>query len=360
MKTTTMGRALPGLLLAAALVSLPPGVAAQQRTTTPASDTCEEGRVRGSLGITGLTCRDCSFESHNGSMTSARFGTEPVVTGTEDGSLVQPGDVLVALDGHLITTRAGAEAYTQIQPGDRVRVTLRRNGVERELAITAGVRCDRPPPSPRAPATPRTPEPPASPSPAAAPAVVWGPDRVLPAPPAPPALSAVRPDARLGFAFECDRCRYDGEGERWSFESYPVVFGVEAAGPAAGRLRAGDVLVALDGHDLRDAEGGRAFSGLTPGRTARWTVVREGTRVTVETRTEAKAVVPRADPREPMPPLAPAPRPDVEPAALRYAGSVGAARVEVHGDPVTVSRSGDVLIIRTAGNTIRIELRPEG
>ncbi len=383
-RTTAAGRVLSGLVLATALVSSPEGLPAQQRAETSTSESCEGGRVRGSLGITGLSCRDCSFQSHNGSMTSARFGTEPLITAAEDGSLVRPGDVLVALDGQLITTRAGAEAYIRIQPGDRVRVTLRRDGVEREIGVTAGARCDRlptslvapsPPSSPTSPSAPRAPQPGTPPE---APVVAWGPERALPAlpaPPAPPALSAVRPAARLGFAFECDRCRYEGQSERWSFDDYPVVFAVEGEGPASGRLRTGDVLLALEGHDLRGAEGGRAFSELTPGRTVRWTVERDGARMTVETRTEEKTVmprptgdpsepvvweVPRAAAREPLPPLARAPRPDAEPDALRYAGSVGAARVEVRGDPVTVSRAGDVLIIRTAGNTIRVDLSSGG
>lgn len=324
-----------------------------------AQNACTEGRVAGNLGITGIRCRDCTFSTSDGAVVHARFGTEPEITAVARSSVLRPGDILVAVNGDLITTREGAARLYELLPDRPVTLRVRRDGELREIRATPWATCIdlRPaPPAPRAPEAP-SPEPPLPPLPAepAAP--------VQPAPPAPPATSPILPRARLGFAFECDGCTYDSRDGLWRFREYPTVYGVEPGSGAPGGLQPGDELRAVNGADLLKVEGSRAFSAIEPGDRVRWTVARDGRSVEVTTRASRKEPMPEAS-VSPLPSRAEGRGTVVEAPGragqLRYAGTIGPAQVEVRGQPVTVSRDGDVLIIRTSGNEIRILLDGAG
>jgi hypothetical protein len=333
-----------------------------------AAEPCTEGRVLGSLGITGIRCDHCSFSSSNGILLEARFDTEPEILQVQPGSGLRAGDVLVAADGELITTRAGVRRLLALEPERELTLRVRRDGVERDVRVRALAACV----PPEAPATPL---PPGAPTAAAAPLPLDPPATPLPdVAPSPPVVSEMRPDARLGFGFECDRCSYAGSSRLWSFERHPRVRGVEPGGPADGRLRPGDELRAVNGADLTTEAGGRAFSGIRPGGDVRWTVRRDGRTLDVVTQAEHKAgdLVPAALATTVAPALPALAGSAVAAAStavaavgssrsvLRYAGGVGPAQVEVRGEPVTVLREGNVLVVRTRGNEIRIVVEGGG
>jgi hypothetical protein len=77
-----------------------------------AATTCSSGWASvGALGISGFTC-DCTLNRKDAAVTWS-FRGEPVISaitpgGTASGKL-RAGDVIVAIDGLLITTRAAGE-----------------------------------------------------------------------------------------------------------------------------------------------------------------------------------------------------------------------------------------------------------
>lgn len=101
------------------------------------------------------------------------------------------------------------------------------------------------------------------------------------------------------LSLDCD-CGYDLRSRskdgrvrivrRWTFRSEPRVAGIRADGPAAGRLREGDILAAIDGVLITTREGARRFAEVAPGARATLTVRREGREIPV--RIVADAVCP--------------------------------------------------------------------
>ncbi len=318
-------RGLAGL--AAALLAGPASGHAQQAAATD----CASGMSRlGSIGIQEFSC-DCTLNRKPGSVTW-QFRAEPIVRrvaagGPSDGKL-RAGDVIVAVDGLLITTRAGGDRIANLEPGRPVTITIRRGGRESAYRIVPGERCDSeelaelagemtaPPaiaqPAPAMPPTARAMgrvPPPRTPAPAmeAMPAI---------APPAPPPASAW-----FGFGISCHNCsvtssdrgqleqkltelraarsRYPDNSEQvgqlkamvdalrqsangWRFEEYPTIYSVDPGSPAdrAG-MRRGDVLTSIDGVSLLSREGGQRFASVEPGQAVTWTYRRGGTVRTV-------------------------------------------------------------------------------
>lgn len=356
MKTTTMdGRArfARTALVALALLAGPLPAAAQLQSC--------QGRLAGGLGITGLSCRDCAFTTDEGAMVRARFGTEPEVLAVTPESALRVGDVLVAIDDRLITTRQGAARLTSLGPDETTRLRVRRDGRTETLTVRTTAICRSDEPAPDAPAPPVVPSPRGAvvaPAPPSATSVA----PALPPLAPPPSLSEMRPDARLGFSFECSECHYDGSDGLWRFAEAPVVFRVEPDGPADGLLEPGDVLLAVNSQDLTEPDGSLAFSLLRPEREVVWTVRRDGRTREVTTRTEPKFRATTV--QTPAAPRAPGSASGISVVSptvsdvLRYAGTLGEARVEVRGQPITVTldEDGSVLVIRTPGNEIRIEV----
>lgn len=68
----------------------------------------------------------------------------------------------------------------------------------------------------------------------------------------------------------CDNCTQfrsdDPRDWRWEFGSEPEVISVDDGGPAAGSLRAGDVIVAVDDYLITTQQGGRRFTRPAAGR----------------------------------------------------------------------------------------------
>lgn len=353
--------------LATALAGAAPA-SGQQRDCTPTA----------SLGIG-------QWVVHNGSVTTEadgtvryRFRTEPIVGGVRAGGpavgRLREGDVLVAVDGALITTPEGWSRLERIEPGDRVTIGVRRDGREIDVTIVADRYCRSlrapAPPSPVRPARAIRPVRPVRPP--RAPRVEVAP---LPAPPAPAAV-AVGPGAYFGFSFQCSQCvgrlaPRDRETPpsgaiQWEFTEPPVLKAVTEGGPAweAG-LRSGDTLLEIDGTSITTRQGWERFSTVEPDRPVKLTVDRRGTRRTF-------TVVPKeypvrlqyVTPGALAVPLAPdAPRVvgyafADEDSPLRYSDVLGGVAVEVRGEPANTfydAEKGE-LIIRAAGTWIRLKL----
>ena len=214
--------------------------------------------------------------------------------------MLEEGDVLVSVDGSLSTTSDAARRLARVEPGDHVRLRIRRDGVEKDVSITAAATCD---PIHRRvfaldPEAVRR----------------WGDamqhlgenlefrfdgleslegldfdelGRDLELHVLPHLqnfdfqfdfdslntglLARVEPPYELGLeltcGFFCGWRRGDGDAVVWRGQHPPKVAGVVEGGPAdrAG-IREGDVLLLLDGHSFVGEEGGRAIGRLRPGQ----------------------------------------------------------------------------------------------
>jgi hypothetical protein len=373
---------------------------------------CESGVIEGTLGISGLDCvGECSVTlTSDGSEDRWVFSTEPRIFRVEAGGpsdgIFEAGDFLVALDGVLITTRGGGRRYANLEPGEIVNARYRRDGAVREAGIRVGSRCRPNPPEP-AVVTGRVVPPPPPPRPdrtepvrgiATAPRVRVAPHAVPAVPPFEEAVSGyysnlslldTRPTGRLGIGFSCEQCGTDTNedtGESiWFFSGPLEVTQVNSGGPAeeAG-IRMGDLIKAVDGHEITSEQGGVAFSRLTPGEAVRVTLIRrngreeivdlipmEPTRAIVSRRAappprpdQPRAVgvvtgvaVPQVPDRTEYPePTAPMSGPEDLP--LSYSGTVGGVEVVVRGGPVSVSelQGARTLFISADGIWIRIRV----
>lgn len=300
------GRALGAAALTLALIATP-------RAWAQEAKVCPDGRAPvGKLGIEELRCssghclRGFAFE---GGRLITTFTTEPRVRtlAPPADAFLEPGDIIVAVDDKLSTTREAAERLARVEPGDRVRLRIRRDGREREVTITAIASCDRR-------------------------RLVFAFDwegfsrhlgerrlegfdeelkrfdweglsrawegvqvplegfdfdfefdtlRLRP-------FGRVEPPFELGVELTCGfSCgwRQGPEGEPvWRGQHPPKVARVVEGGPAdrAG-LRAGDVLILLDGHSFVGAEGGRALGRLRPGRALALQYLKNGETLTTTT-----------------------------------------------------------------------------
>lgn len=120
--------ALLALRLCAALM-VPCAAAAQ--STSP----CPDGRkLGGDLGIIGLRCvgpaAACAIYREEDGVTRHEFSVEPIIAELEPnatrGEGLREGDVVVALDGRLITTREGGRYMASLPVGKTVVVLVRR------------------------------------------------------------------------------------------------------------------------------------------------------------------------------------------------------------------------------------------
>lgn len=233
-----------------ALLTIPPAAGvAQEARSCPGG-----GPPRATLGITSFVCH-CSYERDEGGASRWEFDTEPRVrsieaSGPSDGVL-EEGDFVVAIDGHLITTLAGGRRWSTLEPGEIARLKVRRGGATREVEIRVGSACQGEDAAARAPIGERA---------------------------ARPGLSRLLPSGWLGFGLSCD-CSVDTRGGSplWTFWDAPRIAGVAAGSPASrAGIRPGDVLLAVDGRPLTGAEGARAFSSIEPGQRLRLTLRRDG------------------------------------------------------------------------------------
>lgn len=135
----------------------------------------------------------------------------------------------------------------------------------------------------------------------------------------------------MGFTIGCD-CTVNaspGPDRPWQFRSAIRVVAVEPGSAAAGRLRPGDVVTAMDGADVTEPEGARRLASLEPGQRVTLTVRRGGRTRSVEL--VAGSICPQ-DPRA-MGTYAPAPLSAPDPSTLAPAPRPGPAGAQ-GGGPV--------------------------
>jgi hypothetical protein len=92
------------------------------------------------IGI-GLACSRCSFESEGKAIRRWIFSEPPAITMVDrrspaDLAGLRSGDSLIAVDGHTLVSAEGGEAFANLRPGVRVRLTYRRDGRERTASVT--------------------------------------------------------------------------------------------------------------------------------------------------------------------------------------------------------------------------------
>ena len=94
-----------------------------------------------SYGISAIDCLQCTVRS-DGTEHWTEYGAEPVVRAMfRSMTPIQPGDVLVAIDGKLITTAAGARALSHPVAGQVARFTVRRGGRQMDVNVKPGTPC---------------------------------------------------------------------------------------------------------------------------------------------------------------------------------------------------------------------------
>lgn len=407
-----------GLLVLTGLMLLAGTARAQEVAVTAACDANRSSMSLAPLGITQFSC-DCSVTTGVGERGVWFFRREPVIGGiAPDGPAagkLQAGDVIVAIDGLLITTREAGRHLASLRPGQPVRLTVRRE--RREMQVDIRTRTDCPA------------------------GLVSGFNGVEQAAQAAQlrglleeharqeavvARSLTATEARLadvkgltgrlqsslqrgawfGFGLSCTECSIQVDDEKardggqpgrvWTFSDYPSVYSVDRGSPAdrAG-LQRGDILLRIDGVDLRTAAGGRNFGAVQPGDTVVFTYRRDGqtsrARMTAEQSPSVAAYsalqksylnqlrereqTARATNQlrvakeleqlrsalaqtEPSQGVLAGGIAGHEPQHLRFAGSVGNTSVEVRGGgsvEVTFNDATGELLIRTSDATIRVK-----
>jgi hypothetical protein len=232
------------------------------------------------FGVTAYQCANCGIDQRAGTRTAFQFFAEPVVLAVEEGSPLRPGDIVEAVDGKPITTRAGADAFTY-PTRSRSTVTVRRDGAPRNLAVRVADAC-RTPPTP--PTPPVAAVPPTAPTPAVAPTPPT--PAVAPTPPTPPTEGR---GGRFGFALgclpSCTHARASDGTRYYRHDGPPPVVAVRAGGPAdrAG-MRVGDRVTHVDGLSIVSEAGGLRFLSAARGREMRLTLDRDGRTIEVELR----------------------------------------------------------------------------
>lgn len=276
---------------AVCLTTVGTGRAEAQRV---AARSCDADEIVGWVGLEQLDC-NCTVSAGRAARTAERgaraqwsFRSEPVVGSIRAGSpadgVLRRGDVIVAVDGHLITTSEGGRRFSHPRPNEALTLRIRRDGRETNVRLTPIALCVTDPrltlQTPRAAALLPTPQPSRVPQ---------APGRARSAPAAPPtaravapaALAQVLPPGRLGFGYSCSSCGWSGGGtgaeSRLFFEAPPQVYSVEPGSPAdlAG-LRRGDIITHVDGVAITSDAGARRFADIEPHEAVRYRI-RRGT-----------------------------------------------------------------------------------
>jgi S1-C subfamily serine protease len=358
---------------------------------------CEGGRAPiGYLGISGLSC-NCTVASGTDSRPPYwYFRSEPEILNVDPrgpaAGILEPGDIIVAIDGALITTHKAGRHFANTTPKKAVELTLRRKSRIIRRSVVATAIC---PEDPRMAGAPQAPDLLEMPPLLDAPSVdALGKSLELLAhvpealePPVEISTRGPGPTGWLGIGLSCSDCTIllvsDDEVE-WHFGVPPTVHSVDPGSPAelAG-LEPGDVLTHIDGVPIDSDEGGERFFMIGPEQTITWTVRRGDEEHNLEMITKVRSIL--TDPRTPRTPRVPGtvrtprtPRVPVTPRTprietphrldnerlklrlkqkLRYLGTLGPTRIEVRGRQsvrIEVDESTGQIIIHTRDATIRL------
>lgn len=258
-----------------------------------AQERCPDGQeARGWIGVYTFHCPggSCLYDKvvREGVEAMYEFSSEPRMRAIDSGGpaagILEEGDVLVAVNGFLITSGRGGRELANLPIGEAARLTLRRGDRLEDVTITTSGRCEQPmvivgntrlvvPEAPVWSTEPALPpgsyaviEAPPAPVDAVyslaptAPSAGRGVAAVA-APPAPAAFGVSAGPGSLGMAFSCDGCSFTfGEEDffAWNNPQYLEVEAVSEDGAAAAAgLRPGDLLTHVNGHSLTSDDGGR-------------------------------------------------------------------------------------------------------
>lgn len=226
-------------------------VAAQQRS-------CDQ-EAWAWIGVDAFHCPGgtCAFRGSSEDSLQFEFSAEPWLRAiAPDGpaaDVLKEGDVLVAVNGLLITTASGGRELGHLEQGQRARLTVRRADQLLDLEVDPEDHCGGPLmligtsllelPSARQRSftvTPRT----------------TG-DGTMIDFTVPKRTRGTALDMSLGMKVRCADCVMRRDDRRWLVDTYPVIESVVGDGVAdeAG-LRAGDTLLEISGRDLRSRRGG--------------------------------------------------------------------------------------------------------
>jgi C-terminal processing protease CtpA/Prc len=239
-----------------------------QRKTLTAVRPCANDQI--DLGFDNVVCQSCTVSGkHVAGEPDIEFATEPTISGIRKGGpadgKLEERDVLVAIDGQLITTRAAAIRYSWLTAGTPVRLTVRRNGVVKDVEITPATNCD--------PLFRRS-------------ARVQGSSYLT-------ELRFQRRDLTInvpaksrgwiGVGLSCPTCGASlGLQVTTPFRAYPEIAEVTADSPAAkAGIKVGDVILAIDGVSITSTEGSTLFRDVKPNQKVKILLIRNAEVITV-------------------------------------------------------------------------------
>jgi len=229
------------------------------------------------FGVIAYQCASCAFKRDRGAAPEYSFNAEPRILATTEWSALRQGDVIEAINGQPITTRAGSDQYTYPSRGESL-ITVRRDGTRVDVKATPRADCNDPLVDRSNIARVEVLKGPLALQwygPASAGGVI---QVYMNRPPAP--LQAVRPEpvesqlgasskesamtGRYGFAISCfpscTRARASDGTEYWKFDGNPPIAGIRAGGAAAmAGLQVGDVVLEIDGISILTEQGALRF-----------------------------------------------------------------------------------------------------
>lgn len=307
------------------------------------------------IPVGGISCDNCTLiRPADPRQSRWEFGSEPVVTAVETAisttSAIRSGDVIVAVDGHLITTQEGGRLFRRPEGEGSVPLRVRREGRELTVQVTPQTECEAVRERAAVGVRQRG-------GVAAIDSVSISRGRgvaVYPSSGRAITLPVLLPRGRLGMSFSCSRCELqllEDSVRIWSFEEPPSVESVERDGPAArAGLQNGDRLISIDGISLTTASGGRRFGEIAPGEVVSFEFERNGTRRSAEVLVGQRSVGASGGGVG----FGTTTGRTFETGVVRYSGRLGDTMIEVSGEPVTVVQSEGETVIRSSTITVRL------
>ena len=109
---------------------------------------CADERLTGgTLGIGLIQCAGgaCTLYQKAGPESAHSFSVEPRVWDLSEParSRLKDGDILLSINGALITTRKGGRELASVKPGQSVELRIRRGKSEKTVRLTAAEGCER-------------------------------------------------------------------------------------------------------------------------------------------------------------------------------------------------------------------------
>lgn len=317
--------------IAAVVLVIWPSLLAAQR------DGCE--RAYPSFGTRGFTYDGAAswplrVEERRWTFTSPPAVGTVVEGGIGEGRL-RSGDTILAIAGLPITSEAGGRRFAAMRPGEEVVLLVQNQGERRTVRLVPEFVCQDDESSLlrfAAPARLATTAGRGSAAHASAEALE----------------AASASEAWFGFGLACDDCGWSREGPGrpvvWHAATRPIVRSVDPDGPASrAGIRVGDILVAVDGHDITSSAAGRLFGGARTGQSLSVALERNGRPLQVNLVVGSR----------------PGGGGDSRGVVPRYMGTLGNVVVELlthRASPAEVTVSDTLILIRTNDAVIRLRI----